>query len=140
MTSKTMPEWAKPGTAVLITTRDSARATPAKVSRVTDSSVFVTSDAWSAGYERRFVPVRSQWNSASVSALEEYGRGANGFAAAARCVPAEGDEGKKILRKSLIRERQDLATKAAKQFANYPTKENAEIARQLISDWAQVTP
>jgi hypothetical protein len=140
MTSKTMPDWAQPGTEVLITSRDSARATRAKVSRVTDASVFVTSDAWREGYERRFVPVRTQWNSASVSALEEYGRGTNGFSAAARCVPADGDEGKNILRKSLIRERQDLAIAAAKQFTSYPTKANAEAARQRIADWAQVTP
>lgn len=140
MTVKTMPDWAKPGTEVLITGRDTGPVVRAQVSRVTEHSVFVSSTAWREGYERRFVPVRTQWKNASASALEEFGRGTNGFGSAARCVPADGDEGKSLLRKAAIRDAQGLATAAAQRFADRPTKANAEAARQRIAEWAQVAP
>lgn len=141
MTSQTLPEWAVPGTPVLIhSAGTSTSVTRGTIIRVSEQSAWVSSPTWAKGYERRFVPRRNSWQSASVAQLEEHGGRNGGFNSAKLLCPEDSDHGRALLAKLAFHTTSANALAAAQAFTRRPSRQAGEQLLASLSEYMEVAP
>lgn len=144
MTIQQLPDWAKPGAAVIVYGTPGAgsttEATAATIVRVEGATAYVGSPAWAQGYERTFIPRRNQWQSASAAQLEEKGGNNTGFNSARLCCPADSDTGRALLRKATFKKTVVTAAAAADAFSRRPSRQSAEALQNILNDYLEVAP
>lgn len=141
MTTQDLPEWAVPGTPVLIHTGGtSTSVTRATITRVSGQSAWVSSPAWAKGYERRFVPRRNAWQSASVAQMEEHGGRNSGFNSAKLLCPEDSDHGRALLAKLAFHTTSANTIAAAQAFSRRPSRQAAEQLRAALTEYMEVVP
>lgn len=140
MTAKSLPEWAVPGAAVVIHGGNAgAPTTLGTIARVEGQVAYVTSPAWAQGYERGFIPRRTQWQAASVTNLEEYGGKPGGYRSGRLCAAADSDAGRAVLRKQAAVTATRAATDAAHDFQRHPGRTTAGALLDALTEYMEAT-
>jgi len=147
MTVRNLPEWAKPGTRVIIHATpgggNSGEVTEATIVRTDETTAWVASPTWAKGHERTFIPRRNSWQptaAASTAQLEEKGGVNHGFNSSRLLCPADSDLGRSLLQKARWKKSLVAAQGAAEAFSRRPTKQSAAALQAVLTEYLEVVP